>query len=151
MEEVNRHHPEQRAAAEPTYERNDVNVRGVLVFGLGLVLASAVILLLMWWLLNALTVREAGQDRPPSPVAVRPGESVPPEPRLQVSPSHDMGELRAGEEALLHSYGWVDRQAGVVRIPIERAMQVLLERGLPTRARGEGDGAAERNDDASTR
>jgi hypothetical protein len=41
---------------------------------------------------------------------------------------------------LLEGYGWVDRSAGTVRLPIERAMQLLLERGLPTRPEGEQDG-----------
>jgi hypothetical protein len=151
MEEVKRHRPEEQETAAPTYERSDVNVRGILGFGLGLVIAAAVIHLLMWWLLDALAIREAAQEPPPSPLAVRPGQSVPPEPRLQISPPRDMQELRAAEETLLHSYGWVDQQAGVVRIPIERAMQVLVERGLPTRAQGDGDGATEPEGDTSTR
>jgi cytochrome c oxidase cbb3-type subunit III len=43
-------------------------------------------------------------------------------------------EMRATEDAVLHSYGWVDQAAGIVRIPIERAMELLAERGLPARA-----------------
>jgi hypothetical protein len=136
MEEVSPRLDDQ-ATEQRTYERNDVNVRGIVVFGLGLVIAAVLIHLLMWWLLNTLTVREAVQERPLSPLAVRPGESVPPEPRLQISPTQDMQALRAAEETLLHSYGWVDQPAGVVRIPIERAMQVLVERGFPTRVQQE--------------
>jgi cytochrome c oxidase cbb3-type subunit III len=45
-----------------------------------------------------------------------------------------LAELRAAEDAALHSYGWVDRATGIVRIPIDRAMEVLAARGLPVRA-----------------
>jgi hypothetical protein len=41
---------------------------------------------------------------------------------------------------LLEGYGWVDREAGVVRLPIERAMALVLERGLPTRPAAEQQG-----------
>jgi hypothetical protein len=40
---------------------------------------------------------------------------------------------------LLEGYQWVDEQAGVVRIPIERAMELLAERGLPSRSAAEAD------------
>lgn len=48
-------------------------------------------------------------------------------------PREALKRLRDREDAALGRYGWVDREAGIVRIPIERAMDLLLERGLPTR------------------
>lgn len=57
----------------------------------------------------------------------------PPSPRLQTNSAGELGEMRAQEDAELHSYGWVDRSHGVIRIPIEKAMQLTLERGLPVR------------------
>ncbi len=41
--------------------------------------------------------------------------------------------MRAAEEKILHSYGWIDQQKGIVRIPIERAMELTAQRGLPAR------------------
>jgi hypothetical protein len=70
----------------------------------------------------------SAQARPPAEVN-RPF----PEPRLQVAPEQDLKALRARDEAELHSYAWIDRRAGTVRIPIERAMDMLLARGLPVR------------------
>jgi hypothetical protein len=61
---------------------------------------------------------------------------LPPAPRLQVAPATDLANLRATEQARLGSYGWVDQQAGVVHIPIERAMALIAQRGLPTRRPG---------------
>jgi len=57
----------------------------------------------------------------------------PPEPRLQTNPRGDLRALRDQEDELLNGYSWADKSAGVVRIPIERAMQLTLERGLPAR------------------
>lgn len=115
-------------------ERSDVNVRGILMFALALFAFAVVTVLLVWWLFDYFAAREARLDRPLSALASSRGESLPPEPRLQVSPAQDMQELRAREDALLNTYGWVDQQDGVVRIPIERAIQLLAERGLSARA-----------------
>jgi hypothetical protein len=54
-----------------------------------------------------------------------------PEPRLQLSPPADMAAFRAREEAELSTYGWVNKTSGIVRIPIQRAMEILAQRGLP--------------------
>lgn len=71
-------------------------------------------------------------ERPPPPMMAKKAE-LPPEPRLQVRPGSDYERFREREEAALHGYGWVDRERGVVKIPIERAIEVLAERGLPAR------------------
>ncbi len=80
------------------------------------------------------------RSRPPSdlwrPLKPTPGATALPRsfPVLQVSPPLELQTFRAREENELQTYGWVDRKAGVVRIPIERAMDVLLQQGLPARA-----------------
>ncbi len=56
---------------------------------------------------------------------------MPPAPRLQPDPIEDLNSLRASEHNLLNDYGWVDPKAGVVRIPIDQAMQLMVQRGLP--------------------
>ena len=59
-----------------------------------------------------------------------------PLPHLQTQPFKDIYLLRKGENEKLESYGWMDKGAGVTRIPIERAMELTLERGLPARSGG---------------
>lgn len=54
-----------------------------------------------------------------------------PAPRLEVRYDEEIAQVRAEEEALISHYGWADRKAGVARIPVERAMEILAERGLP--------------------
>ena len=50
---------------------------------------------------------------------------------MEAEPRAVLDELRRREESRLTSYAWVDREQGVVRIPIDRAMEVLAERGFP--------------------
>jgi len=61
---------------------------------------------------------------------------APPFPNLQTQPFKDLYQLRQGENEKLASYGWVDKDGGVTRIPIDRAMEVMLQRGFPVRAEG---------------
>ena len=60
----------------------------------------------------------------------------PPSPNLQTQPFRDVYTLRQGESDKLGSYGWVDKDGGIARIPIDRAMDVMLEKGFPARAEG---------------
>ncbi len=69
------------------------------------------------------------------PLAVTHEQRLPPEPRLQTNPREDLADLRRAEERVLDSYGWVDKDAGVVRIPIDDAMRLTVERGLPARGK----------------
>lgn len=68
------------------------------------------------------------------PLAAGQENRLPPEPRLQTNPKQDLKDLRAAEADVLEHYSWVDRNGGVVRIPIENAMKLALERGFPSRA-----------------
>jgi hypothetical protein len=86
----------------------------------------------MWILFRYFDAREAQRVVPMYPLAAQENR-VPPGPRLQTNPREDMRELRAREEEILTSYGWVDKNAGIARIPIEEAMKLVLERGLPAR------------------
>ncbi len=55
-------------------------------------------------------------------------------PQLQVVPGLDLRQIRATETDQLESYGWVDQSRGVAHIPIDEAIDRLVEQGLPTRA-----------------
>ena len=113
-------------------DQRDVNVRAVFGFAIGLAAVSVAVGVVVWLLFGYFAHRETGGARE-YPLSASQDTRVPPEPRLQVNPREDLHELRAQEDALLHSYQWVDKSAGVVRIPIEQAMRLTIERGLPTR------------------
>jgi hypothetical protein len=118
------------------HEVRDVDVPRITMLAGGLVSMLVVAMLLMVWAFNYLAAREKREQRPLSPMAAQRSGQLPPEPRLQVTPRRDLQDMRAEEDALLETYGWVDRSAGVVRIPVEEAIQRLAQRGLPAR-RGE--------------
>lgn len=123
-----------RQGAEPPddrYEKRDVQVRPIIIFTVSLIILTITVLLLLRWMFDVLETRRARLDIPRSPLVITP--PPPPEPHLEVIPDQALRQLRTEEEALLHSYGWVDRDMGVVRIPIDRAMLLLMERGLPAR------------------
>lgn len=63
---------------------------------------------------------------------------LPPEPRLQVFEKRTLQEQRAFEKEKLNGYGWVDQAAGVAHIPVDRAMELTAERGLPVREDAKG-------------
>jgi hypothetical protein len=119
--------------ADVGHEESDVNIRAILAFAGGLVLSAIAIHLLIWLLFAFFAAREATRVAPQYPLAAGQTERQPPEPRLQTNPREDLRQLRESEDAILGGYGWVDRDAGVVRIPIDEAMKILVERGLPAR------------------
>src|SRR3982074_1527450 len=118
---------------EVHHETSDVDIRAILEFGAGLIVVAVGIHFVVWLLFGYFTSREAQRVPPEYPLAVSQGERMPPEPRLQTTPREDLRDLRAGEDAVLESYAWVDKNAGIVRIPIDEAIRLTLERGLPTR------------------
>ena len=67
---------------------------------------------------------------------------LPPELRLQTTAPLDLKRYRADQDKILAGYGWVDPQAGVVRIPVERAMELLLQKGYPVRGDSPAEGSA---------
>lgn len=104
------------------HESSDISVKAVAVFALALAAGLALILAVM----------HPSRPAPVAPAVPTPG------PKLQAHPLEDLAALRAKEDSMLKGYGWVDRKAGIIRIPIERAMELTVERGLPARtANGE--------------
>lgn len=113
---------------ERSYETRDVAVRSVLLVGAAILGLTVVAFGGMWWLLGTLERAQARQSPPANPLAGSYGPTEPPAPRLQVRPLDDLLALRAEEQQYLSTYGWVDREQGIARIPIERAMELLAER-----------------------
>ena len=113
------------------HERTDAKVKPLVIFLIAMVLVIAGSFVSMVGLFEFLTLRAEGVDRVPSPVKV--ADEIPAGPRLQVVPGLDLREMEAAEEDRLNGYGWVDEGGRVVHIPIEKAMDVVVEKGLPTR------------------
>jgi hypothetical protein len=108
------------------HERRDLSPHVVIGMAFGLVTTLILVLIAVHLFQSELRHEERGEETRAPRIAVPP-------PRLQVNPAADLAELRESEEATLHSYGWIKRDAGVIHIPIERAIELTAERGLPAR------------------
>lgn len=120
--------------SKPGYELRDISIGPVVWSGIAIIATVLVFSALMWGMYTMLGKREAGLSEPPHPMAATRARTQPPAPRLQPRPIDDLLILHAWEDEILGSYGWVDRADGKVRIPIERAMELTAERGLPASA-----------------
>jgi hypothetical protein len=135
---------------EAEFEQQDISVKSVLMFFAGLAVMLICAYLAVMVLHKGLTRYDDQHQPQQNPLAadVSTGderrvmdydktqkETIPakfPEPRLEEDERRELREVREPNDELLASYG-VDEKSGVVRIPIERAMQLIVERGLPTR------------------
>jgi hypothetical protein len=116
------------------HEETDAHIGPLMQFAVFLAVSTLVIAFLVVGLYKYLDRREVAEKAGNYPMAVGRSRPLPPSPRLQTYPFDDIKQLRVGENRLLEHYSWVDKNAGVVRIPVERAIEILAERGLPHRA-----------------
>ena len=124
MDEIK--HPQDPHAG---HETTDINVWAVGKFAIGLVIVCVISIGLLFGLLKFF------QSREETSVAntVEPVKLFP-EPQLQKTEILDLKALHAEEDKLLNGYAWVDPKQGIVRIPVDRAIEVLATRGLPSRS-----------------
>lgn len=111
------------------YAERDLPYRKVAIWSFGLFFSIIVVMGLMWALFGA-------PGTPIDPKAVLNRSMT--QPPLQPRPWVDLKEFRKQQNLHLSTYGWVDKNAGVVRIPIERAIELTSERGLPARGVAQG-------------
>lgn len=114
------------------HERSDFSLKLAALTVAGLAALTLAGMGVSWWLFEGFEERSVATEPAPPPL-IGARSTQPPEPRLQVSPRADIDELRRAENEMLSSYGWVDKDAGLVRVPIEQAMEMVLKKGLPAR------------------
>jgi hypothetical protein len=137
MAGVDVHEP---ARPDVGHEERDITAWPIVAASVGLLILTLLIFVAMAGLFWILDARHAKLSPPPNPLLAERGEPLPPAPRLQVDPIKDLRQLRAAEKAILESYGWVDVQAGIIRIPIARAMELLAQSPPPSKPAGAGAG-----------
>ncbi len=122
------------------YDRTDLGAGSIFIFLAALAVGTGILLIVVWGFLRYATGYSL-RPQPPAAATVTVPSELPggdpaarfPAPRLQPDPVADLNKFRAAAEERLNTYGWVDPQASVVHIPISRAMDILAQRGLPTR------------------
>src|SRR5487761_1069634 len=119
------------ASMAARHEKTDVQSKPLMLFALALALVVSLACVFLIWLFDVLEGEAKRHDPRLSPLV---GGQTPPEPRLQTSPANDLARMRAAENRALTGYRWIDKQRGVVQLPIDRAIELLLDQGLPETA-----------------
>lgn len=133
------------------FERRDIGMGGVLWFLVGLAVAGVIITFAVNGFYHYLQARSDAEQAPVSPLVTNAPKDTRhlsadykdylkqnfPNPRLEIDERHQLDQIRMQEEETLATYGWVDQKAGIVRIPIERAMDLIAQRGLPVRSQSD--------------
>ena len=116
------------------HEESDVSPRAVLWTGLALLTGLVLIHGVLWMYLTGLNFAES-KVHAAKPTVIASERDVqpvlPPQPRLQTDEAADLAKLHDAENERLTSYGWIDRKSGVAHIPVTRAMELIVQRGLP--------------------
>ena len=114
------------------HEHTDANVWLIAKFGLWL-LISAIVIHVGMGVMFGMFVEMREETEQTFPLATGQERRLPAAPRLQQFPENELYEFRQREETTLQQYGWIDREAGRIQIPIAEAMRLTVERGLPAR------------------
>jgi hypothetical protein len=134
------------------FERRDIGVSGVVYFLAGLAMFGVITHFVVTGLYRYLENQTEAQQTPVSPLvtnAAKDTRHLPPEyngdydkylqknfpsPQLEIDERNQLDKIRLQESQTLSTYDWINQNAGTVRIPIERAMDLIAQRGLPVRA-----------------
>lgn len=112
------------------HEVQDVEITPIVITGVVLAVVAGVILAISVGLFRYFTA--TAPQAPPNPM-VQEVQPFPPVPRIEEHPATEVEQLRRQEDNILSTYGWADKKSGKVRIPIDRAMELQLQRGFPVR------------------
>ena len=136
------HAPTKEETLAAGHELTDAEAGPILRFLVFLAVLTIVTMGVIALFYNFLERREAAEKTAVYPLAVGQARPLSPPPRLQNYPFRDVRDLRREEERLLTTYEWVDKNAGTVRLPIARAIDVVAALGLPYRHEGAPAAAA---------
>ncbi|MEX2175560.1 MAG: hypothetical protein WD872_14450 [Pirellulaceae bacterium] len=108
------------------HETADVNVRAILGLATATAAGVAIVLIGLWFLMHRYDALARASDPRLSPLADT--KQTPPLPHLQAASLRDYRQYQQEQERLMTRYAWVDRAQGVVQIPVERAIDLYIER-----------------------
>jgi hypothetical protein len=147
--------PNQPAHDNHGFEREDLSAGGVFYFMAGLGVVVVIIYFIVFGMYRFLNTYEMAHQPPMSPMVTAPADTRAvsredtqtfPQPRLEESERSNLRQFIEDQDRKLATYNWVDKDKGIVQIPIDRAMDLIVKRGLPVRpenVRPEGSGAAQ--------
>jgi len=113
------------------YEQDDVDVGGVLRYGIAIAVGAGLATVVLW-----IAMRYWAGEPLPFQVQIPPAVVTPAVvrgPGLDAEPEISLDKMLLHQDEWLHSYGWLDHKTGIVHIPIDQAMQLLVEENPPAR------------------
>ncbi|HEY7166955.1 MAG TPA: hypothetical protein VIB79_20485 [Candidatus Binatia bacterium] len=125
---------DERPDVRAGHELSDLPPKNIAIFGLVLLVVIILAVAVTYFMDIGFKAAQRRREPPQSPLSFAP--QTPPEPRLIVDPGADINGMREAEKSILTTYGWVDRDKGIARIPISEAIDMLAEKGLPARQGG---------------
>jgi hypothetical protein len=131
--------PHNFSGATPGYETRDANAGGVFKFLAALGIVLVVTGLVCWGLFRFFSSHDVDQAASESPFADT--RQLPLGPQLQVNPREDWLKFREDQKKSMETYAWENQTAGIVRVPIEEAMELLVKKGLPVQGAPEAQPA----------
>ncbi|MFY9560801.1 MAG: hypothetical protein WAQ52_11255 [Terriglobales bacterium] len=137
--------PNQPMSNHDGFEHEDLSSSGAFYFLASLALLGLVIYLIVFGMYRFLGSYERAHQPPLSPMATPQADTRTvthedtqtfPQPRLEESERTQLRQFIEDQDRKLATYDWVDKNRGTVQIPIERAMELIVQRGLPVRPQG---------------
>ncbi len=122
------------------YEKRDASIPGLVQFAFWMAVVLLVTLIGMRLAFDHFK-KESPLGPTMSPLVQEGARMIPPAPLLQVHPHQELQDYCEAQQKEVSTYGWIDQPSGVVRIPVDRAMDLLLAKGLPTRSASEAAAA----------
>ncbi len=122
---------EEKSSKDLGFEVSDAKFKPIFIAGLSLFGLVIIGMTSMYFLFGFYENMSEAKSKPISPLAQE--RQLPDGPRLQIDPDLDWVIFEAKQDSILNSYGWISKEAGIVRVPIEKAIELSLERGFPVR------------------
>ncbi len=114
------------------HESSDVSIRAIIITAGTLAVGAAIVCLLVYGIFRYLADHPLSSPRP-NPLAETEQQQIPPMPRIEDHPAVELKDLHSQEDQILTTYGWTDKDKGIVRLPVDKAMELKLQQGFPTK------------------
>jgi hypothetical protein len=118
--------------ASAGWEKRDVNIKGLFQFAFWMAMVLFVTMVGMNFSFKAFK-KSSTMGPTMSPMVKSSDRMIPSGPLLQVRPHQELQDYCAAQQQNVNTYAWVSQPSGVVRIPVDRAMELILAKGLPAR------------------
>jgi hypothetical protein len=110
---------------------HEIDSRSILKIGLWLAIVTIAGFVIAWAVYRGLASLAAEADPAPSPIAAARTETLPPAVQLAPRPENELAAYRREVDERLASWGWVDRDANIAHVPIERAIELVAADAAP--------------------